>query len=570
MKKKRSHILLKSMILTLVGLCCAFLFDARSQADWDGSSDPYEGYESKTMSIGTLKIMKNEDWSQLQDGCVYTVDKLFIGQDVTTFGFDTVTDGVPNEVAHQIDDIIDEGRFGDSNHIYNFLWSLLPEKIVVSEGNPIFRVRDGLLINEATNEVVLSEMSVKDVVIPEGVQSISWKAFYDRPLHSVQFPESMQKIGPFAFAKCKSLVRVILPDSITQIGICAFSDCVWLQQIKLPEGLQQIEAFTFSNCKEQFVEIPESVQAIGPCAFIGGKELRQVILHPGLSKIDVYAFSDCPELYIINFPEGIVSIGEGVFSGCLSLRRVIFPDSLQEIGEYMFYKCNLSVLRFPPKLNFLKYVYGEGYISNHRTKRYMSFLYDSVDTVICSGSDYDFGYRAIDFAKAVYFLGEAPKNVGQILNQDSVEKIYCSDEFEFEWTRSTVASWVRQRLTILPADQMNDFVETTINNTPTPTNTPKPPYEGMNIVNTPRPTATPQPSASPASTTASEKQTPDPVIILLIVFIVLVIATVVLLILKPWAKKKRPSKKRRTAPQLPEGTPTPNEMSETQNADKLE
>jgi hypothetical protein len=335
----------------------------------------------------------------------------------------------------------------------------------------------------------------------------------------------------------------------------------------LPEGLQQIEAYTFSNCKEQFVEIPESVQEIGPCAFIGGKELRQVILHPGLSKIDVYAFSDCPELYIINFPEGVISIGEGAFGGCLSLRRVIFPDSLQEIGEHVFYKCNLSVLRFPPKLNFLKYVYGKGYISYYRTKKYMSFLYDSVDTVICPGSDYDLGYRAIDDAKAVYFLGEAPKNVGQILDRDSVERIYCSDEFEFEWTRSTIASWVRLRLTILPADQINDWVDSLLRATPVPTAfiptpTPSP---------SPRPTPTPQPSASPTPTVEPEQQAVDPIIIMMIVLIVLLIASVILLTLKPWVKKKKKRRKKSSAvPQLPTGSPSPNETPEMERTDKLE
>ena len=207
---------------------------------------------------------------------------------------------------------------------------------------------------------------------------------------------------------------------------------------------------------------------------------------------------------------------------------------------------------------------------NPHTKQDKSFDFHSVDTVILSGSDYDFGYPAITNANNVYFLGKPPEDVGQILDEDSVEKIYCSDEFEFEWTRSTVASWVRQRLTILPADQMNDFVETTINNTPTPTNTPKPPYEGMNIVNTPKPTATPQPSASPAPTAELEKQAFDPIIILLAVFIVLVIAAVVLLIWKPWAKKNKRRKKRRTAPRLPAGTPTPNETPEMGSTDKLE
>jgi len=533
----------KTLLITIFVLCISIAcFSAHALGGYY-DYEAYDGFGANNIVLGTLEIMKNEDWSQLQDGDIYMVDKLFIGQDVTTFGFSTVTEGYPDEVEDQIDDIIAEGRFGDSYHIYDFLWDLLPEKIVVSEGNSIFRVTDGLLINQVTNEVVLSEMNVKDVVIPEGVQSISWKAFYDRPLYSVQFPETMQKIGPYAFAKCKSLVHVILPDSITHIGICAFSDCVALEQIELPEGLQQIEAYAFSNCKEQFVEIPEGVQAIGPCAFIGGKELRQVVLHPGLSKIDVYAFRDCPELYIINFPEGVISIGQGAFSGCLSLRRVIFPDSLQEIGEYMFYKCNLSVLRFPPKLNFLKYVYGEGYVSYHNTKKFMSFLYDSVDTVICSGSDYDLGYRAIDEVNTVYFLGEAPENVGQILDEDSVEKIYCSDEFEFEWTRSTVASWVRQRLTILPADEIKTLTEMAINTTPKPTNTPKPPYEGMKLVNTPRPTATPQPTASPAPIAEPAQQATDPILFAFAGVLALVVAGIVVIAVRS-KKPKRYSQKR--------------------------
>ena len=151
------------------------------------------------------------------------------------------------------------------------------------------------------------------------------------------------------------------------------------------------------------------------------------------------------------------------------------------------------------------------FIINPYSKKDKSFGLHSVDTVILSGSDYDFGYPAISNAKNVYFLGKPPEDVGQILDEDTVEKIYCSDEFEFEWTRSTVASWVRQKLTILPADQINDFVETTINNTSIPTNTPKPPYEGMSIVNTPKPTATLQSSVLPTPTAEPEKRTADPI-----------------------------------------------------------
>lgn len=247
-------------------------------------------------------------------------------------------------------------------------------------------------------------------------------------------------------------------------------------------------------------------------------------------------------MYIINFPEGIVSIGEGAFSSCVSLRRVIFPDSLQQIGEYMFYKCILSVLRLPPKLNFLKYVYGEDYISYLNTKKFMSLSYDSVGTVICSGSDYDLGYRAIDNANSIYFLGETPQNVDQILDRDTVRDIYCSDEFEFEWTRSTVASWVRQRLTILPADQIKTLTETAINTTPVPTNTPKP-IVTPRPTETPWPTPMPRPTASPIVTVAPEQQTTDPMLLVFGGVLAAVVAGIVIVAMNRKKTKKHNRKK---------------------------
>jgi hypothetical protein len=171
-----------------------------------------------------------------------------------------------------------------------------------------------------------------------------------------------------------------------------------------------------------------------------------------------------------------------------------------------------------------------------------SFKLSSADTVIFSGSEYDFGYRAISNTQNVYFLGKPPEDVGQILDEDSVEKIYCSDEFEFEWTRSTVASWVRQRLTILPADEINEWAETTINTTPKPTNTPRP-------TRTPRPTPTPwptpmpRPSVSPAATAEPEEQAVDPILFVFAGVIAVVVAGIVVLVLKSRRPKKKAKKK---------------------------
>jgi hypothetical protein len=284
------------------------------------------------------------------------------------------------------------------------------------------------------------------------------------------------------------------------------------------------------------IEIPGNVLIIGPGAFSECKDLKQVKLNTGLTRIDIYAFRSCSALADINFPEGLVSIGEGAFGECQNLKRVILPDSLQLIGEYTFFRCNLSVLRFPPKLYFQIYDRKKGYIVYPHAKDRKDFSHDSIDTVIFSGSDYDFGYPSIDHAKKVYFLGPPPEDVGRILDKRSVGAIFCSDEFEFEWTRSTVASWVRQKIQFLPAEQLNEITQTAIT-TPLPTNTPRP-------TETPWPTPMPRSTASPAKAAKPDQQGTDPFVFAFAGILALVIAGIVVVTVKSRRPKKRAQKRK--------------------------
>ncbi|MDD4311518.1 MAG: hypothetical protein PHW41_03460, partial [Eubacteriales bacterium] len=122
---------------------------------------------------------------------------------------------------------------------------------------------------------------------------------------------------------------------------------------------------------------------------------------------------------------------------------------------------------------------------------------------------------------------------------NSVESIFCSDEFEFEWTRSTVASWVRQRLTILPADQLKKITDQEINATPMPTDVPRP---TPRPTETPWPTPMPRPTASPAVTAKTEQQPADPLLFVFAGILALVIAGIVVVAWRPWLKKKKKRK----------------------------
>ncbi len=169
-----------------------------------------------------------------------------------------------------------------------------------------------------------------DVVIPDGVREIGSSAFvdlngvermlmecedYDAPeMETLTIPDSVEKIGNYAFAYCTNLESVTIPDSVREIGDRAFEGCELLRKVRLPEGLEEIEEYTFFLCFElKTISIPDSVRRIGKGAFDGCSLSR------------------------ISLPEGLVSIGDEAFNGC-ELKKVRIPASVTEIGKNAFPK----------------------------------------------------------------------------------------------------------------------------------------------------------------------------------------------------------------------------------------
>lgn len=190
--------------------------------------------------------------------------------------------------------------------------------------------------------------SLENVVIPDGVESIDNRAFYNcRGIFDIEIPDSVTEIGDYAFYGCTYLENVKLSENLTSIGNYAFNQCKALTAIDLPDSLTSIGNYAFYKCTGLTdVTLPKNLSSIGSNAF-GFTKIKEITIPASLDITDASGiFSNTP-LEKAVFSEGVKSIPDSMFEGCDSLAEVVFPDSLTSIGAYAFGNTALTRVVLP-------------------------------------------------------------------------------------------------------------------------------------------------------------------------------------------------------------------------------
>ena len=185
-----------------------------------------------------------------------------------------------------------------------------------------------------------------EVVIPEGVTSISSNAFYDcDKLTSVILPDSVTSIGSYAFYYCNNLEEIYLPNSITNIDMYAFNYCTSLKSVTIPEGITIINKATFWHCEGlESVTLPAGLKVIEYDAFSECHSLTHIDLPDGLTTIGRYAFNYCHSLNNVVVPDSVTSLGYEAFHSCTSLENITIGAGVESVGMYAFEECE-SLMR---------------------------------------------------------------------------------------------------------------------------------------------------------------------------------------------------------------------------------
>ena len=206
------------------------------------------------------------------------------------------------------------------------------------------------------------------ITIPDSVTSIGATAFDGcTGLTSITIPDSVTSIGDLAFQDCTDLTSInvasgnnyysdnngvlfnkkktalirypegksqtsyTIPNSVTRIGYYAFEDCTGLTSITIPNSVTSIETGAFFYCTGlTSITIPNSVTRIGSHAFFYCTGLTSITIPNSVTSIGWEAFEDCTGLTSITIPNSVTSIGDWAFRGCTGLKDVYYTGSKDE------------------------------------------------------------------------------------------------------------------------------------------------------------------------------------------------------------------------------------------------
>lgn len=188
---------------------------------------------------------------------------------------------------------------------------------------------------ETTKIWFIGDDTIEEVIIPEGVKTISAYAFANlTALKRVVLPSTLERIDQGAFYGCTSLKTVEGLENVKFINQNAFANCAIAGSIKLDNAVALADYAFYGNESLKSVTLSTATQSVGAYAFAGAKSLTSVHIPAEKIKLGRYAFAGCVALPSVSINASVVPAG--AFDGCTALTRVDLGKDVAVIGEYAF------------------------------------------------------------------------------------------------------------------------------------------------------------------------------------------------------------------------------------------
>lgn len=203
----------------------------------------------------------------------------------------------------------------------SFLSSENIVSVTVADNNNYYSSLDGILYNKEKTELIYYPKGKTDesFTAPKTVKVIYDCAFYQSSVKNVVLPEGLEKIGNSAFWSNKAIESINFPSTLLDVGDNAFEYCSVLDGIALPDGITHIGVSAFYNTK--YYDDRNNWTDYGNVLINNGWLLQM--------------YTDSLVSTTLTIAEGIKGLADNVFTytNINQFTAISLPKSLKYVGE---------------------------------------------------------------------------------------------------------------------------------------------------------------------------------------------------------------------------------------------
>ena len=239
--------------------------------------------------------------------------------------------------------VVYDGSSNYASNNYKYVDGTEDSKGQSGSQNPVSN-NDNIVYDQTKGGYLPKYAVLDDVIASQGF-------YYDRTLDNYKVPGGITQIGDFAYAR-SSISSLTIPDGVKTIGYGAFYHCDSMEKVSIPASVTEIEAYAFENTPYLNDFLQDESQ--GPFLIVGDGILlayngryTEVQIPEGVKSIAPGVFSRHGEMYSLELPGTLTTIGEDAFNGCVNLSKVTGGDNLVSIQDRAFMGCPIGTFNVP-------------------------------------------------------------------------------------------------------------------------------------------------------------------------------------------------------------------------------